>query len=170
MNFLIAQTTAPPPPPNSGINIDPSAISGLGGIGLIFWVSWQAFVKVWEKKATNQIATESVRSEAEIDQEKQALGTLVEVFRNTSEASVELQRSAFKANSDLISQLSSIRANAAEVHYESIKDELTRLADNQKEANTLQRQYNIALVDLAEVIKRIEWRIDNATGHTNHAN
>lgn len=165
-HFLVAQTT-PPPSNNTGINIDPSAIGGLGGIGLIFWGSVQVFLKVWEKKQTTQIATETVRSEAEIDQEKQALGTLVAVFKNTSEASVQLQQSAFKANSDLISQLSSIRANAAEVHYESIKEELVRLADGQKEANTIQRQQNIALVDLTEVVKRIEWRLDNATGRTN---
>ncbi len=133
----------------------------------MFWGAVQIYLKVWEKKATNQIATETVKSEAEINQEKQALSTLVEVFKNTSDASVQLQQSAFQANSDLISQLSSIRANAAEVHYESIKEELTRLADNQKEANQLQRQQNIALVDLTEVVKRIEWRLDNATGRTN---
>lgn len=165
--LLIAQTTAPPPtPPNGGITIDPSTIGGLGGIGLMFWGSVQVILKVWEKKATNQITKDTVKSEAKINQEGQALGTLVDVFKNTSEASVKLQDAAFKANADLISQLSSIRANAAEVHYEGIKESLDRLADAQKDANQLQRQYNIALVDLTEVVKRIEWRVDNATGHT----
>lgn len=163
---LIAQT-APPSPTPGAITIDPSALGGLGGIGLFFWAIAQVALKVWEKKATTQIATETVRTEAEILQEGQALTTLVEVYKNTSEASVRLQEGAFKANADLISQLSSIRANAAEVHYEGIKEALDALSILLREQNGLIRSYNVSLVDLTEEVTKINWRLDNATGRTN---
>lgn len=164
----VAQVSAQNPSPSqNSFNIDPNLVGSLGGIGLAFWGAVQIYLKVWEKKATTLIATESVKNEAEISQEKQALGTIVEVFRQNSEASIALQSNAFKNNADLISQLSSISANASHMHYESIKESVDRIADHQKEANQLQRQHNIALVDLTEVVKRIEWRLDNATGRTN---
>lgn len=171
-----AQVAPPSQPamPNNGITLDPSTLGSLGGIGVFVYLSWQVFLKVYEKKASAQIATKSVRNEAEIDQEKQALGTLVEVFKATSQAQVEIQQAAYKDNSELVLQLSSISFNAAQARYEGIgekqealKASIEKLAEAQKEANMLQRQLNVALVDLSEIVKRIEWRLDNGSGRTN---
>lgn len=92
-DLITAQVAPPSQPamPNNGITLDPSTLGSLGGIGVFVYLSWQVFLKVYEKKASAQIATKSVRNEAEIDQEKQALGTLVEVFKATSQAQVEIQ-------------------------------------------------------------------------------
>jgi len=170
----VAATPSQPATPNNGITLDPSTLGSLGGIGAFLFLAGQIILKTYEKRAVTKIATESVRNEAEIDQEKQALGTLVEVFKATSQAQVEIQQAAYKDNSALVLQLSSISFNAAEARYEGIgekqdalKASIEKLAEAQKEANILQRQQNVALVDLAEVVKRIEWRLDNATGRTN---
>ncbi len=157
---LIAQVNAPPPQQSNGITIDPSAIGGLGGVGLIFWGTVQVFLKIWEKKAANQIEAQTAKNEAEINQEQKALGTLTEVFQRTADASIELQSKSYTANANLVSQLSAISANAAEARYEGIKESLDRIADNYREFNSLFRQSTAAIADLGENVKALDWKCE----------
>jgi hypothetical protein len=167
LKAVLAQIAVNPPPapetPSGQITLNPNVIGGLGGVGVMIWAAVQIALKVWESKESTKTKTLEQNSEAKIEQNNEALSTLVEVFRKGQEADDALQAKSFESMSQLISQLNSIKANASEQLVENLMARMEAYDKNQLAINEAFRQTNIAIADLAELIKKVDWRGDTST-------
>lgn len=157
------QAATQTPATSGGITIDPNALGALGGFGVFVFAAVQVGLKIWENRSATKNTAEALKNEAEIKQNQDALSTLVEVFRKGQEADDELQAKSFESMSQLISQLNSIKANASEQLVENLMARMEAYDKNQLAINEAFRQTNMAIADLAELIKKIDWRGDTST-------
>lgn len=167
MSRLIAQISVnpspPPEAPSGQITLNPNLIGGVGGIGVMIWAAVQVILKTWESKESSKTKTQVLRSEARIEQDEQALSTLVEVFRKGQEANYDLQAKSFESTSQLMAQMMAIKAQSTEQLAENLLARMEAYDKNQLAIHDAFRQNNIAIADLAELIKKVDWRGDTST-------
>jgi hypothetical protein len=159
---------------SSSLTIDLSTLAAIGGFCLFIFAAVQVGLKVWENRVStinsadvlkheNQVKQDqdALKTEAQIQQNQEALTTLVEVFRKGQEADDELQKKSFDAQSQLISQLSAIKANATQQLAETLISRMEAYDRNQLEINDAFRKNTAEIADLGESIKKIDWILES---------